>query len=91
MLLSLPMLVIASEQDGFPKDVATFVEKRDLCDHFRGEEPFDEERRKFLYKNMKELCTGTDRQLAELKKKYQGNSTVMKKLSTYEVNIEFGE
>ena len=79
----------ASDQaDKWPADVASFIEQRDLCDHFRGEEPYDEERRKFLEKNIIELCTGTDSELANLKKKYQGNSAVIERLSVYEENIE---
>lgn len=80
--------VQAIAQNAFPPDVAKFVERRDGCDHFRGEEPYDEERRLFLLQNMKELCTGTDRQLAELKEKYAGQPHVMKKLNDYEAQIE---
>lgn len=71
-----------------PDEVTQFIEKRDLCDHFRGEYPYDDERRKFLYRNMVELCTGTDIKLANLKKKYHSNSDVMKLLSIYEDSIE---
>lgn len=75
-------------QTKLPPDVARFVERRDGCDHFRGEEPYDEERRKFLHKRMLELCVGTDRQLADLKKKYGDNRAVMTKLNDYEPQIE---
>ena len=34
----------ALAQASRPSDVATFVERRDTCDHFRGEEPYDEGR-----------------------------------------------
>lgn len=53
-----------------PADVHAFIKQRNTCDHFRGEEPYDEERRVFLEKNLIEFCTGSDRQLAELKQKY---------------------
>jgi len=72
----------------YPEDVTVFIGKRDLCDHFRGEEPYDEERRKFIEKNLVELCTGSDRELAGLKMKYRDNRVVMEKLSTYEEDIE---
>ncbi len=71
-----------------PSDIAAFVEERDLCDHFRGEEPYDEERRQFLEKNIVELCTGTDARLSSLKKKYHGNQSVLTLLAEYEVDIE---
>ena len=79
---------IADELTALPTDVKAFVEKRDGCDHFRGEEPYDEERRRFLDENIKELCSGTDKALAELKNKYKDNANVIKQLSLYEENIE---
>ena len=88
MILSLPMQAIASEQAALPEDVAQFVEERDLCDHFRGEEPYDEERREFLNRNMNELCTGTDKKLAELRDKYMNDAVIIKALSVYEDDIE---
>ncbi|MGE5305257.1 MAG: hypothetical protein ACM3TN_18255 [Alphaproteobacteria bacterium] len=48
---------------GLPADVLKFKERRDLCDHFRGEDPYDKERRKFLEENLKKYCAGTDRDL----------------------------
>ena len=90
ILLFSPVLGSASEHGNItlPKEVASFIEKRDLCDHFRGEPPYDEERRIFLHKNMIELCTGSDQDLANLKAKYRDNPTVLKKLSIYEEDIE---
>jgi hypothetical protein len=38
---------------GLPADVLKFEERRNLCDHFRGEEPYDKERRKFLEENLR--------------------------------------
>lgn len=73
-----------------PADVAAFVEQRDGCDHFRGEEPYDEERRAFLEQNMRELCTGTDMALARLKKKHEKSGSVMSVLNQYEEKIEAG-
>lgn len=74
-----------------PADVQAFVEQRDICDHFRGEYPYDEERRQFLGKNITVLCTGTDARLAALKQKYLGSEAVQSALSGYEVDIEAGE
>ena len=90
MLISISTLVYASDQvkTTFPKEVTAFIEKRDLCDHFRGEDPYDEERRIFLYKNIAKLCTGSDQELATLKNKYSNNPYVLEKLSVYEEDIE---
>jgi hypothetical protein len=81
-------LVASAQQALLPADVARFVERRDLCDHFRGEEPYDAERREFLEKRMREYCTGTDAQLAALRRKYKGKSEVVTKLSEYEAKVE---
>lgn len=78
----------ASAQPRFPEDVTRFIERREACDHFRGEAPYDAERRKFLEQQMQNFCVGTDKQLAELKKKYQGDTAVTTKLEVYEAHIE---
>ncbi len=77
-------------QAKFPADVARFTEQRDGCDHFRGEYPYDEERRQFLQKNMNALCKGSDARLAQLKKKYAGHPAIVAKLNDYEERIEAG-
>ena len=91
LVIAVCSLVLAGGAIGqtkLPPDVARFVARRDGCDHFRGEEPYDEERRKFLHQQMLELCVGTDSQLAELKKKYRTNKAVTAKLNEYEPQIE---
>lgn len=88
LLLLLSFSAIADENLTLPEDVLKFAEKRDGCDHFRGEEPYDEERRKFILKNLNELCTGTDVELAKLKEKYEGNIAVQSRLSIYDEDIE---
>ena len=65
-----------------------FIERRGACDHFRGEEPYDAKRREFLEQQMQRLCVGSDRQLAELKKRYASNKAVMTKLNEYDAQIE---
>ena len=73
---------------GLPADVAGFVEQRDLCDHFRGEDPYDAARAAEIKAKLAANCTGTDKKLAALRKKYAGNRKVMKRLSGYEARIE---
>jgi len=75
-------------QTRFPAAVAYFIERRDKCDHFRGEEPYDQDRRALLQKQLREFCRGTDRELAELKQKYRTNTAVTNKLDQYEPQIE---
>ncbi|UCD32465.1 MAG: hypothetical protein JSV38_00745 [Desulfobacterales bacterium] len=87
-ILFLPVISFANEPTGYPEDVKQFIEKRDLCDHFRGEHHYDSERSKFLMKNIEKYCTGTNLELISLKAKYRNIPGVMGKLSSYEENVE---
>ncbi|MBI4204957.1 MAG: hypothetical protein HY527_08010 [Betaproteobacteria bacterium] len=78
----------AQAQSKWPSDVATFIERRDGCDHFRGEDAYDEERRNFLQRETLRLCVGTDQEFAALKKKYRGEKTIMDRLNEYEADVE---
>lgn len=76
-----------------PDDVQEFIHNRAICDHFRGESmegssPEQVERRKEITDKLATYCTGTDAQLAALKSKYQGNTTVNGALAHYEPEIE---
>ena len=77
-----------------PSDVKLFVERRDGCDHFRGEpwpeadDPESKERREFILRNIRELCTGTDGRLAELRNKYRNSPVLSELLNEYEDRIE---
>ena len=75
-------------QQALPPDVQRFVQRRDLCDHFRAEEPYDADRRAFLEARTREFCTGTDADLDALKRKYERRRDVMQRLAHYEVTIE---
>jgi hypothetical protein len=78
--------VLAAEV--LPMDVSRFVERRTACDHFRGEEPYDAERRAYLEQQMRDLCTGTDAQLRALKRKYRHHPPVLTRLKSYDPAIE---
>jgi hypothetical protein len=78
----------ATAQTRFPAEVERFIERQDQCDHFRGEEPYDQERRAFLHQRLREFCVGIDKELAELKQRYRSNKAVMEKLNRYEPQIE---
>ncbi len=91
VVASVAIVLIASSAQGqekWPSDVARFIERRSGCDHFRGEEPYDKERREFLNQKMTELCPGTDKALVRLKDKYQKNKKIMEALNEYEPQIE---
>lgn len=53
-----------------PRDVQKFIDRREGCDHMRGEipDPGDKQGMKDLNREIEKLCKGTDKQLVELKK-----------------------
>ena len=73
-----------------PSDVAKYIDQREGCDHFRGEfpDPPDEQRMREIEREIRKLCTGTDKKLAQLKRKYAKNQVVMKRLDKFEETIE---
>jgi hypothetical protein len=66
-----------------PLEVSQFVEKKEGCDHFLGELPSDDERKRFLKENIRKFCPGTDQELDALRKKYAENKGVMEKLAVF--------
>jgi len=87
-----PLDLPPSDDDGaalpFPQEVTSFMVDRDGCDHFRGEEPYDAERRAYIAENIAELCHGTDAKLAMLRRRYAGDQSVTAALRGYEEHIE---
>jgi hypothetical protein len=91
----LPIVLITFTHSCFaanslPGDVRRFIDRRLLCDHIRGEvpEPGDVERMKEIEDGITRRCTGSDKKLKALKKKYAANTVVMSHLSTFEAEIE---
>lgn len=91
--LALPLALLCFNQlahaaGPLPEDVAKFIERRDLCDHFRGEEPYDQERKAFLDKSINASCPGTDQELAGLRAKYKHDAAILEHLAPYASAIE---
>lgn len=86
--LDLPASADTAQLTVFPDEVTSFMVGRDSCDHFRGEEPYDNERRVYLTESIAELCTGSDAKLAELRRRYAHNPAVIAALRGYENQIE---
>ncbi len=84
-LMQLPIAVLA--QDYLPRDVQRFVDRREGCDHMRGEV----DRANELSREIRKLCGGTDKEMAQLKLKYAANSTIMQVLDQFEPGIEAAE
>lgn len=78
----------------YPHEIRVFTERRQGCDHFRGEpwpegdEPWEIERRDQLTKGMRDACAGTDAELARLRAKYRDDAEIAKMLGELETDIE---
>lgn len=78
--------VVAAEP--LPKDVSSFIEQREACDHWRGEYGDDEERQAEIDMAVCETCVGTDKRLATLKRKYKAKQGIITRLNEFEADIE---
>ena len=78
----------------FPHEVRVFLERREGCDHFRGEPVPDAaddpggERRRQIETALRELCTGTDAELTRLRTRYRDDASVGAALEVFESDIE---
>jgi len=93
MLLVLSGASVAGDNFALPPEVASYIEDRDLCEHFaqepfEGKSPEQIERREFLQQSIEIHCAGTDRRLAALKRRYIGNRAVLSRLEGYEIASE---
>ncbi|WP_186073215.1 hypothetical protein [Burkholderia gladioli] len=71
-----------------PADVAAFEVKRDLCDHYRGEDPGDDAARSAkLRRELQQTCQGTDARLKAQRHRYAGNPKVTAALAHYEDDV----
>lgn len=71
-----------------PTDLRRFLERREECDHWRGEAGYDKARQADIDRGVCRTCTGTDAELARLRKKYRANPGVMDLLDELEDRIE---
>jgi hypothetical protein len=83
LCLTLFVLSLPAFAEPLPRDVQTFVARRVDCDHMRGI--------KEVPRELSKLCVGTDRELAQLKRKYAANSTIMQILNQFETGVEVAE
>ena len=71
-----------------PPDVRRFVDKRDTCEHWIGEEGYDAARQREINRNVRRSCTGVDRELDRLRRVYRHNPRVLAALKDYyKVNL----
>ncbi|MCB1844323.1 MAG: hypothetical protein KDI09_15285 [Halioglobus sp.] len=78
----------SNANEGLPRDVARFIERRDSCEHFMGEEPYDVQRAAYLARQAEKYCRGSDAELSRLKAKFSSNGRVIAELEKYDSDIE---
>jgi hypothetical protein len=88
-LAGLPILLGGCAATAGP-DLDTFLQRRAICDHLRGEipDPPDAGRMREIEQQTNEYCAGTDAQLAQLKQRYRGDAAVTRQLAQFEPRIE---
>lgn len=71
-------------------DLPAFLERRALCDHFRGEfpDPPDPQRMREVLAQTTRQCTGIDEQLAALKQRYRDDPGVARQLAGFETGLD---
>ena len=86
------LLVSTCASTLIPRDVEGFISRRDVCDQLRGEiDGVDTDAQQALIARINEACTGTDAELAGLKRRYADSPEMMGKLNGYEAQIESNE
>lgn len=74
-----PVRPIAS----LPTDVRRFIARYDECQHWLGEEPYDDARRRQIDAATAKTCKGIDAAGAKLRKRYAANAGVSAALVAY--------
>ena len=87
---ALALLLAACAASPPAPDLAAFLERRALCDHFRGEvpDPPDAQRLREVSQQIDAYCAGTDAQLAALRQRYHDDPIVTQQLAQFEDHIE---
>lgn len=74
---------------GLPQDAVSLLERVDGCDHFGGEEPYDEQRRKETLEAVTKLkCDSVDKDRDALLKKYKKQSPIVNKIKNFPAAIK---
>lgn len=93
IFLALPISVLPAWAEPLPRDVQSFVDRREGCDRLRRgiSDPAEMQHMNEMGRELRKLCGGTDKKLVELKRKYANNSTILQILNQFEVGIEAAE
>ena len=72
------LLLAAAGAPALPGEVTRFLERREGCDHWTGEEPYDAERRAEIEAAIADLrCTTIERDEARLRKRHARRADVI--------------
>lgn len=72
---------LAALRKGMPPDVSDFIRRAVVCNHWAGEEPYDEERRAQINAAVQSLrCRALDADQAALQRLYAGQAEVLRRL-----------
>ncbi|WP_296284174.1 hypothetical protein [Pseudomonas sp.] len=77
---------VCENDSELPEDVKQFVERRDICDHLRGE--IGDGNNKNAVDSINKYCSGTDKELSRLRDRYSKESRIISELKGYEEEIE---
>lgn len=72
-----------------PDDVRAMVEAYDTCQHFLGEEPYDDERRAEINSAIGEFCAPALSRLERVKRHHRDEAQVSAWLHAYEAQTDF--
>lgn len=81
------------QAQSLPPEVRAFIAERRTCEHFLGEvhegdTPERAARQRFVSDSIDIFCAGTDKRLAALRRRFEGNDTVLRELKPFEEKIE---
>lgn len=93
IFLAAELVCFGSLAQTLPEEVLRFLDERKTCEHFL-EEPVEgrtaeqRERRDFVADSIDIHCSGTDKRLAALKRRYAANAPVMAVLRPLDAKLE---
>lgn len=80
-ILAAPSIALA--EDPIPPDVQGYLERRRACEHFIGEEPYDEARRRFLHLRILQSCSGINEQGQATRDLHHDDPKILKLLEAH--------
>ena len=87
------LLGLSAQAQVLPAEVTRFFQERETCEHFLGEPvegqtPEQRKRRAFVADSVDIYCSGTDKRLAALKRRYASHKATMAVLRPLEEKLE---